>query len=98
MVRLATNLFQNITNKYCSLMSRSSSPSRVKYFDIYMFSRQALGPTQPPMQWVPGALSPEVKRPVSEADHSPQTSAKVKKTWVYISVPTYVFMASCVIR
>jgi hypothetical protein len=26
-------------------------------------------PTQPPIQWVPEALSPEVKRPGREADH-----------------------------
>jgi predicted membrane protein len=30
----------------------------------------ALGHTQPPIQWVTGALSPEVKRPRREADHS----------------------------
>jgi hypothetical protein len=33
-------------------------------------SRPALGPIQPPIQWVPGALSPGVKRPGREADHS----------------------------
>jgi hypothetical protein len=42
-------------------------------------SRTALGPTQPPIQWVPGALSLGVKRPGSEADHSPPTSAEVKE-------------------
>jgi hypothetical protein len=31
-------------------------------------------------QWVPGALSPRVKRPGREADHSPPASAEVKKT------------------
>jgi hypothetical protein len=30
------------------------------------------------MQWVPGALSLEVKRPVPEADHPPPPSAEVK--------------------
>jgi hypothetical protein len=35
-------------------------------------SRSVLGPTQPPIQWVPRALSPEVKRPGREADHSLQ--------------------------
>jgi hypothetical protein len=34
-----------------------------------------------------------VKRQGCEADHSPQTSAKVKKMWTYTSTPTYVFMA-----
>jgi hypothetical protein len=32
-------------------------------------SRPALGSTQPPIQWVTGALSPGVKRPGREADH-----------------------------
>jgi hypothetical protein len=30
---------------------------------------RSLGPTQPPIQWVKGALSLEVKRPGREADH-----------------------------
>jgi hypothetical protein len=41
---------------------------------IFLFttaSRTALGPTQPPIQWEPGALSLGVKRPGREADHSP---------------------------
>jgi hypothetical protein len=37
-------------------------------------SKPALGFTQRPMQWVPAALSPG-----READHSPLTSAEVKK-------------------
>jgi hypothetical protein len=32
-------------------------------------SGMALGPTQPPIQWVSGALSLGVKRPEREADH-----------------------------
>jgi hypothetical protein len=66
----------------------SSSPGRVKNF---LFS------TQPPTQRVPGALSPELKRPGSEADHSPPASAEVKKMWIYTSTPPYVFMAYCLI-
>jgi hypothetical protein len=42
-------------------------------------SRTALGPTQPPIQWVLGALSLEVKRPGCEADHSSPSSAEVKE-------------------
>jgi hypothetical protein len=38
----------------------------------------ALGPTQHPIQWVPGALSLGVKQPGREADHSLPSSAKVK--------------------
>jgi hypothetical protein len=48
---------------------------------IFLFttaSRMALGSTQAPNQWVPGALSLGVKRPGREADHSPST-AEVKE-------------------
>jgi hypothetical protein len=41
-------------------------------------SRPALGPTQPPIQWVPGTLSPGGKWPGHEADHSPPSFAEVK--------------------
>jgi hypothetical protein len=55
---------------------------------IFLFSTQftpVLGPTQPPIQWVPGALSSGVMRARPEDDHSPPTNAEVKKTWLYTS-------------
>jgi hypothetical protein len=52
-----------------------------------------MGPTQPPIQWVPEALSLGVKRLGREADHSPPSSAEVKNAWNYTSTPQYVFMA-----
>jgi hypothetical protein len=58
---------------------RSSSPDRFKNFLFSMSSRPVLGSTQPPNQWVPGVLSPGVKRPWREAEHSPPTIAEVKK-------------------
>jgi hypothetical protein len=51
-------------------------------------SRPALGPIQPPVQWVPGALSLGVKQPSSETDHSPPSSAEVKNAWSYTSTLT----------
>jgi hypothetical protein len=57
---------------------------------IFSFPRcpdPVLGPTQPPIQWEPGPLCPKVKQPGRESDHSPSTSAEVKKTWIYISTP-----------
>jgi hypothetical protein len=62
---------------------RSSSPGRVKNFLFSTSSRRALGPTQPPIQWVPGILSSGVKRQGREADHSPPATAEVKKIWIY---------------
>jgi hypothetical protein len=50
-------------------------------------SRPAQGATQPPIQWVPEALSPQVKRPGREVDHSPPSSAEVKNAWGYTSTP-----------
>jgi hypothetical protein len=56
-------------------------------------SRLAQRPTQPPIQWVPAHLSPGVKRPGREVDHSSRTSAEIKKIWIYTSTPLYAFMA-----
>jgi hypothetical protein len=59
---------------------------------ISTLSRPALGPTQPPIQWVPAVFSPGTKRPGREAEHSPPTTAEDKKTWIYTYTPQYVFM------
>jgi hypothetical protein len=47
----------------------------------------ALVPTQPPIQWVPGALSLGVKRPGRKADHSFPSSAEDNNSWSYTSTP-----------
>jgi hypothetical protein len=60
--------------------------------------RTALGSTQPPIQWVPGALSLGVKRPGREADHSPPSNTEVKNACSYTSTPQYVFMAWCLVK
>jgi hypothetical protein len=36
---------------------------------------------------------PGVKRQGREADHSPPSSAKVKKMWIYTCTPPYAFQA-----
>jgi hypothetical protein len=41
-------------------------------------SRTGLGPTQPPIQWIPGVVSPGVKQQGCESDHSLPSSAEVK--------------------
>jgi hypothetical protein len=75
------------------LRSRSSNSGRVKNFLFSKSPRPTPGSTQPPIQWVPVALSPGLKRSGREADHSPPTSAEVKKIWIYTSTPPYAFMA-----
>jgi hypothetical protein len=71
---------------------RCLSPAKFKNSLFSTVSRPDLGPTQPPIQWVPGILSTGVKLQGSEADHSPAASAEVKKIWIYTSTPPYVFM------
>jgi hypothetical protein len=46
---------------------------------LFTVSRTVLGPTQPPVQWVPGAPSLGVKWPEREVGHSPPSSAEVKE-------------------
>jgi hypothetical protein len=67
---------------------RSSSLGRVTNFLFSTLFRSTLGPTHPPIQWVPGALLPRVKRLGHEADHSPPSSAEVKQNVdLYIHCP-----------
>jgi hypothetical protein len=57
---------------------------------IFLFTtvfRTALGPTQPPIVWVTGALSLGVKRPGLEGNHSSPSSAEVNIAWSYTSTP-----------
>jgi hypothetical protein len=72
---------------------RRSSPDSVKNFLFSTSSRPALRHTHLPIQRVPGTLSLVVMRPGREADHSPPTSAAIKKTWIYTSTPPYVCKA-----
>jgi hypothetical protein len=61
------------------------------WFDSRQCSRPHRFFPQPPIQWVPWALSPGVKREGREADHSPPSSAEVKKGGAISALP-YVFM------
>jgi hypothetical protein len=55
-------------------------------------SRLAVGPTQPPEQWVTRSVSPGVKRPGHEAHHSPPSSAEVNSS---PDIPPLANVSSC---
>jgi hypothetical protein len=40
-----------------------------------------------PIQWLPAVISPGLKQPGHEADHSSQSSDEVKISWIYASTP-----------
>jgi hypothetical protein len=53
------------------------SPAGANDFFFILCVQTTLRPTQPPVQWVPGVLSPGVKaRPGRDADHSPPSGAE----------------------
>jgi hypothetical protein len=55
--------------------------------DLFIYHRVQTGSTQPPVQWVPGALSSG-----READHSPPSNAVVNNAWSYTSTSPCVFV------
>jgi hypothetical protein len=68
----------------CGLDDRGSRvpfPAGAGNFSLHHCVRNGSGPTQPPIQWVPGALYLGVKRPGREPEYSPPSSAEVKE-WV----------------
>ena len=58
--------------------------------EIFVFprtSKPALKPTHLPTPRIPGVLSPVVKRPRREANHSPPPGAEAGNEWSYTSAP-----------
>jgi hypothetical protein len=77
-VRIAQSV-QRLATDWMTEGGQTESPGWVKNFLFSALSKPALRPTQPPIQWVLGPLSLGVKLPVHEADHTPPTSADIKK-------------------
>jgi hypothetical protein len=74
------------------------SRRRLGIFLFITASRTALGPTQPPIQWVQGALSLEVKRPRCETVTHLHLMPRSKNGWSCASTPQYAFMAWCSVK
>jgi hypothetical protein len=79
---------QSIYGLGYGLDDRRSIP--ITGWDVFLLNTAfilALGPSQPPTQWVLGDLSPGVKRPWRETDRTPLPSVEVKNAWSYTSTP-----------
>jgi len=51
--------------------------NRTQPFYFVIISKPDPGPTQLPIQWVPAAPFPSIKRPECEADHSPSSRLRL---------------------
>jgi hypothetical protein len=73
------NLYRVANSEGCGLEDRVFESRQEMGVLFTTVSSPALGPAQPPIQRLPGALSLGVKRPGREADHSRPSSAEVKE-------------------
>jgi hypothetical protein len=63
-------------------------PYLILSFPLRLGTPSGLGPTQPPIQYVLGALSLRVKQPGLEANHSPLCKSEVKECLeIYLHSP-----------
>jgi hypothetical protein len=72
-------------------------PEGLGIFLSTITSRTVLGPTQPPIQWVPGVLSLGVKQPKRASDRSLSSSAEVKERmelYLYSPIPLHCVVLS----
>jgi hypothetical protein len=72
---------------------RSLSPGRGNIFSSPRRPYRFWGPTSLIFNGCQGIFLWGVKRTGRESDHLPPTNAEVKNTWIYTSIPPYVFMA-----
>jgi hypothetical protein len=90
--------FKGIRDGWVGITTRYGLDNRGVRVRVPVVSRIFCSPRRPGRFWglssllsngIPEALSPGVKRPEPEADHSPSASAEVKRMWIYISAYFY---------
>jgi hypothetical protein len=71
---------------FLKIYIRRETSSQINGLLLVIASRPALGPKEPPIQWVQGSLSQGVNRQGREADQSLSFRAEVNE-WSYTSSP-----------
>jgi len=71
----------------------------LEYFLFSTISRPALGPTRPPIQWLPGALIPKDKaaRSMKLTTHL-HLVPSLRMLGAILLLPQYVLMAWCLVK
>ena len=85
----------------CRLDDRATAarhPAETRDFVFSEEARPEMGPTQPPTECIPGALSQMVKRPRHEADRSRYTYYRSEESVELYLHSTCAFMACCLVE
>jgi hypothetical protein len=86
-LKLNSYLIGNRRESLIGITAGVRFPAMQELFLLFMTSRPALRPAQPPRQWILGAISLGKKQLGREADHSPQSSAEVENGGAISSLP-----------
>lgn len=84
------SVFSGLASLYAGrLRSSSLIFCRNKIFLVCKETRLALGPTQLPIEWVPGTVSLGVKWQEQGYDHTSPSNADIKNDWRCTSIPSW---------
>jgi hypothetical protein len=83
----------NSVNKVtdCVTSRTSSIPNMQRFLSLLLHSDYIWDPLDL-IQWVPGALSPDIEQLEHEDDHTPPSSAETKNAYNFTSTLPYTFM------
>jgi hypothetical protein len=93
---LGAGIAQSVQRRAMGRTARVRFLAGSREFPLFHISRPALGPTQAPIQCIPGALSLGAKRSEREGYQSPK--CRGQEWWIYNLTPQHVLMVWCLIE